>query len=441
MTATIATDKPLAELREALKLISEGEVRGWTLTTSSSGARSVSTPTGVIRIPGSLTDDDAAKALKRLNDKGFTQAATRPNRPAKVTKAKAARKPAATKRKEPEPVDNPYTVGYLAKFADQPREEQIAAIERQFYANVAAWEDALPLPAFDDGFVDRYVIITPEVAQQILDECADDSESPVKWNRKLSKPRANEYADAMQRGHWLLSSQGYSIDWDGHLRDGRTRLVACTIAGVPIPAKISYNQNPRDYQMYDGNRPRSGADTLYVGGDEYGVSNRHAATFTTARIIVAALRTDGGTGLVPPSLWPKKVPRDKVTALIASEPGVINQCVNDTAVLRTKPVQMLHPAAAAALYFARKAAPDGPHEEFIHAVAHGIDEDGNGLDADDPRFKLHRNLTRARRNKREADTKLHLALYLKTWNLFATNGTVDVLAWKPGEDLPAPVHM
>ena len=82
--------------------------------------------------------------------------------------------------------------------------------------------------------------VSPEEAQRILNT------SP--YNRVTSSTRkvAKTYADAMKRGEWKLNGECIVLDKEGRLLDGHHRLIAVTIAEIPVTFSVCEGVD-RDY--------------------------------------------------------------------------------------------------------------------------------------------------------------------------------------------------
>lgn len=79
-------------------------------------------------------------------------------------------------------------------------------------------------------------VVTPELAQQIIDECLTESEQ-----RKFMPHKADEFARMIRAGDWILTHQGIAISDQGHLIDGQHRLRAIIATGCPVRMLVSRN--------------------------------------------------------------------------------------------------------------------------------------------------------------------------------------------------------
>ena len=70
--------------------------------------------------------------------------------------------------------------------------------------------------------------ISPETAQKILET------SPYNRVSKTSRRTAETYAEAMKRGEWQLNGECIVFDENNTLMDGHHRMLAVTIANIPV---------------------------------------------------------------------------------------------------------------------------------------------------------------------------------------------------------------
>jgi hypothetical protein len=87
--------------------------------------------------------------------------------------------------------------------------------------------------------------ITPEVAQQILDHHSHPG------NRVLRLRHRDGLAADMKAGRWRTTHQGIAFSRSGNLLDGRYRLWAIVIAGVPIKLHVVFNLDEDAFEAID----------------------------------------------------------------------------------------------------------------------------------------------------------------------------------------------
>ena len=96
--------------------------------------------------------------------------------------------------------------------------------------------------------------IGPDLAKSLL--------ATTKVNRKIKSAVVKQYADAMRRGVWSLTSQGIVIDSEGTLIDGQHRLTAIVLTGITVPMLITSGVPKESQQVLDGGSKRSVSDNL-----------------------------------------------------------------------------------------------------------------------------------------------------------------------------------
>lgn len=94
--------------------------------------------------------------------------------------------------------------------------------------------------------------ISPEMARLML------SASP--GNRLIRQWHINVLVAAQKRGEWLLTHQGAAFDWNGQLRDGHHRLMACAQSGVTITMRVTFGLDPASFDAVDQGVLRTVAD-------------------------------------------------------------------------------------------------------------------------------------------------------------------------------------
>jgi hypothetical protein len=119
----------------------------------------------------------------------------------------------------------------------------------------------------------RRVLMTPKLAQKLLDTCKRDDEGNLRNNRRGNERRIDRYADSKKDGSWdpenplgCMSCVGV----DGSLLDSQHRLRAIVKSGVTIPWVLFENVNPRARATMDIGRVWTPGDFLSsVGFNNY----------------------------------------------------------------------------------------------------------------------------------------------------------------------------
>lgn len=87
--------------------------------------------------------------------------------------------------------------------------------------------------------------VTPEMAQNYL------GSSPYNRVSNNSMRIVQTYAAAMERGEWKLNGESLIFDEDNRLLDGHHRLLAVTMAGVPVAFSICRGVNREAFTTYN----------------------------------------------------------------------------------------------------------------------------------------------------------------------------------------------
>jgi hypothetical protein len=264
------------------------------------------------------------------------------------------------------------------------------------------------------------VNITPKRAAEML--AANTS------NRPLSRSTVRSFADAMERGEWLVTHQGIALDTSGVLVDGQHRLAAIIEADRPVELTVFTDVEPDTFDVLDTGKKRNAADVLAIEGEKSSTllaamvrtvflyENRPDATWSggaagvTNHQIVQTLETN-----------PKLRDFVPVADRIAAETGMIKSAAGAAAYL----VEQTNKTNKAKL--ARW------HEGII---------DGAGLAKNDPRLVFRRTMFAMARKQagvvqRRRDTREHVALYLKAFNAWAAGEKITTLRFANREAVPA----
>lgn len=101
----------------------------------------------------------------------------------------------------------------------------------------------------------RFELITPERAQEILENNIDN-------NRSVTRNRVSRYEEDIRNGLWMATHQGIAIDVKGRLLDGQHRLHAVMQSGVPITAMVCTGLPEEVFPMMDAGMARTAASFL-----------------------------------------------------------------------------------------------------------------------------------------------------------------------------------
>lgn len=87
--------------------------------------------------------------------------------------------------------------------------------------------------------------ITPQMADKYL------AMSPENRVTKTTTRVANTYAEAMKRGEWRLNGECIVFDKEGRPLDGHHRLIAVTIAGIPVTFSVCRGVDREAFTTYN----------------------------------------------------------------------------------------------------------------------------------------------------------------------------------------------
>lgn len=105
----------------------------------------------------------------------------------------------------------------------------------------------------------RVVLMTPKLAQIILDEYNVD-------NRPVSKLNVTKLVKEMNTGNWMFNGDTITFDFNGRQKNGQHRLLACVESGYSFPVIVVSGVTPESFMSMDNGRKRNGGDILGVEG-------------------------------------------------------------------------------------------------------------------------------------------------------------------------------
>ena len=141
--------------------------------------------------------------------------------------------------------------------------------------------------------------VTPELAAHYLKRNVDNY-------RKISKAKANLYAEEMKAGKWQLNGEAIVFDSTGRLKNGQHRLAAILIAKVPVDMTIIEGVDD-DVTIYDNGMARSTKQMAQASG---------CGDITS---------TEAATGTLIVGNYNNKVPKGKVLDWLKGHYAEINR--------------------------------------------------------------------------------------------------------------------
>jgi len=126
------------------------------------------------------------------------------------------------------------------------------------------------------------VSITPAMAQKWLEMVVPEKQRSRKENL------VGQYANAMKRGHWIVTHQGIAFDSSGSLCDGQHRLAAIVMSGVTVAMNVTTDMPEKQRDLFtfdaiDRGRLRGIGEQLQV---RHGVTNANVMA-AAARVIAS----------------------------------------------------------------------------------------------------------------------------------------------------------
>lgn len=128
----------------------------------------------------------------------------------------------------------------------------------------SAWLDARLKRGQKERFTEIGTV-TPQMAERMLAL----NEGPEFRNRYLSQQRVIKYADMMQRGLWILSTQGISFSASGRLIDGQHRMAAVVQSGQSVNMTIWFGCEDAEFMVVDQGTTRTAGDLIHIEGKNY----------------------------------------------------------------------------------------------------------------------------------------------------------------------------
>jgi hypothetical protein len=121
----------------------------------------------------------------------------------------------------------------------------------------------------------RVQTITPSKAAELLEANTT--------NRPVSRSVVRSFAEAMQRGEWIVTHQGIAFDVNGVLIDGQHRLAAIVEADVPVDLTVFTDVDDGTFDVLDTGKRRNAADVLAIEGEK---SSTMLAAMVTNRVAI-----------------------------------------------------------------------------------------------------------------------------------------------------------
>ena len=259
--------------------------------------------------------------------------------------------------------------------------------------------------------------VTPKLAREMIKLNKENQ-------RYMRVMKVAQFMMDMRGSNWLVTGQGISFDWDGHLCDGQHRLRACINAKRPFRTLAMFGCDPKVFTKVDIGRSRSPGDILHIAG------------ITNATTTAAAIRwlKSYKSNTITPGQTSANAPMTAEAILnYCMEHGDLRKRISEKITL-IKGAKLASPSMGLAFYtlFYRKN--KAAAHEYIDKVYGGKE-----ISDDDDPAGVVRSALLANRRKFHRLTQPQCAYILaRGWNAFRTNDYIraEGLRWRRGEPFP-----
>lgn len=257
--------------------------------------------------------------------------------------------------------------------------------------------------------------ITPALAQDWL-QCNIA-------NRRLSKAKTADYADAIRRGEWAESGESIKFDWDGILIDGQNRLTAVVDTGMSIRSFVTRGLAPEVKLVLDTGLKRTGGHILTMAGEASAILLSSAMQHLGAYL-------DGRMGATSAS-FRRALSHPQLMQVLEDHPN-LRQSVGWAASTRGP---LIVPSEVAFLHYIFQAAAGDTAEAEMFL---GSTIEGSFLSPGEPILALRNRLLRPSNANYQLSKNAKMALCIKAWNFYRAGATIKKLVWQPREGFPKP---
>lgn len=382
------TSDPKAVLKAALKKITSNTLDGWSLKEGPRGTLTVNGPKGLVRINpvAELDEQGATKAMERLRARGYRSDADanghHPHHRPDPTFVKPVAMPTTTDATPPKyPGD----------------------------------------PSPDEGVVQRLVLLTPKLAQELLDRKweAVTSDGRRLRQRDLSGEQVDYFCGLLRAGQFKPIYQGLGIGENGSLYDGQHRAHAVVRTGISVEVQVTFNVPADHIDALDSGRQRRASTKFTMDGYDHGL-NLGSAARLLSYFLDYEIGADLGGGEELVGEWrnwhKNKIDDPTILDLVRHKhPGLYPDVQWAVAQRQTKPVLNI-PSVAVFRYIARRAWPEGSEtiDSYLDTVVCGI-----GIDsADHVALAVKRWLERQDSDQRRSLREAHLNILIRAYNVF-----------------------
>ncbi|PZS36874.1 MAG: hypothetical protein DLM58_00695 [Pseudonocardiales bacterium] len=263
----------------------------------------------------------------------------------------------------------------------------------------------------------RVQTITPAKATEMLEA--------NRANRPLSRTVVRGFAEAMQRGDWMVTHQGIAFDDTGVLVDGQHRLAAVIEADIPVEMTVFTAVDEGTFDVLDTGKRRNAADVLAMEGEK------------SSSTLAAMVRIVWMYENRPDQSWSgggATVTNHQVVQTLAVHPKLRDYvAVGEQISVATGAIKS---AAGAASYLASRAGRKAELEEWLDGIIDGV-----GLAKGDARLVFRRVMFAMARKQpgqamRRREGREHVALYILGYNAWRAGEKVTSLRFNVRDPLP-----
>ncbi|QMW06396.1 hypothetical protein [Spirosoma foliorum] len=254
-------------------------------------------------------------------------------------------------------------------------------------------------------------LITPELAQQILDGNTD--------NRPCKERHVKFLADQMRSGDWQVTGDPIKISASGRLLDGQHRLRAILLSETAQHVYVARHCEEEIFSVLDTGRARSASDVLATSG----MKN---FTCMAAAIKLLILKERGSL----PTMGGKVKVITHAEILDFARKYDLEESTTK-AHAWVKRCKLLNPGEWTALHHLLSGVDSKQATDFLNQISTGLN-----LTEGHPVFLLRTKLQLARDGRFNFTPAERMALTIKAWNALREGKKIGQLTWKNYEEFP-----
>lgn len=251
------------------------------------------------------------------------------------------------------------------------------------------------------------VTITPDVARYLL--------SKNTMNRPIKRQHFEFLCRELTGGHWKLNGDAIRIAKNGTLLDGQHRLRAVLQTGISMKTVLITELDNDVFDTIDIGSARSAADILHVVGE------KNCRSIAAALIVVSDIQA-GKTDFVS-----KKISNADILNMLDNHPGIRDSLKWGRALVKLSPDSI----SVAMHYLFSISSHEKMADRFFASLS-----TGENLDADSPIYLLRQRLIDNAMSKAKINRRYIAALFIKSWNAWASGLQVKSLRFRETGDAP-----